>query len=255
MLSTALIYPGTGGQVRVLGSPEAPLFVAADVCAALGIAWHRDAVARLDADEKGVGETHSPGGPQQALVVTEAGLYRLAMRSNKPAAQQFTRWVVHEVLPSIRRSGGYGTAGTSAEWREIAGAWRELAMVRCSQAARRVQAAVQLDGRELAATAAAPRPAPAPQSALERAVTLNAEVRQAAPARCRPATAPAWARVISALRLATRPLTGRELSRAIKMRRANVLAALRELEAIGVIAHAPGPRGAKLWTLRNGATS
>lgn len=95
-------------DVRILGTPEAPLFVASDVCRALEIANGSDAVERLDSDEKGVVTADTLGGPQQVRTVTEPGLYRLVMTSRKPAARRFQRWVVHEVLPTIRKTGGYG---------------------------------------------------------------------------------------------------------------------------------------------------
>ena len=106
-LDLTLVYPETQAKVRVVGSPEAPEWVAADVCAALEIANNRDAVASLADDEKGVATTDTPGGPQQVATVTEPGLYRLIFRSRKASAERFRRWVCHDVLPAIRRTGGY----------------------------------------------------------------------------------------------------------------------------------------------------
>lgn len=82
-----------------------PWFVARDVCNALGI--HRTAVTRLDADEKGLRLTLTPGGPQQVGIINESGLYRLICGSKKPAAQGFRKWVTSVVIPSIRKHGGY----------------------------------------------------------------------------------------------------------------------------------------------------
>jgi prophage antirepressor-like protein len=96
--------------VRVVGTPEEPLFVASDVCACLEVANSRDALARLDEDEKGVATTDTPGGQQQMAVVTEAGLYSLILTSRKPEAKAFKRWVTHEVLPQVRKTGAYGRA-------------------------------------------------------------------------------------------------------------------------------------------------
>lgn len=84
-----------------------PWFVAKDVCEVLDISKHRDAVARLDDDERGPVLVDTPGGPQQMIAVNEPGLYALIMTSRKPEARQFKRWVTHEVLPSIRRTGSY----------------------------------------------------------------------------------------------------------------------------------------------------
>lgn len=87
-----------------------PMFVAKDVCAALEVKNSRDALARLDADEKGVVLTDTPGGEQQMQAVNEAGLYVLVLSSRKPEARAFKRWVTHEVLPALRRDGGYMVA-------------------------------------------------------------------------------------------------------------------------------------------------
>lgn len=99
-----------GHQVRVTTGPDGePRFVAQDVCDVLGIANGRDALSRLDEDEKGVGTTDTPGGPQKVSVLTEPGVYALAMTSRKPQAKPFVRWLSHDVVPSIRRRGGYLT--------------------------------------------------------------------------------------------------------------------------------------------------
>lgn len=94
--------------VRVVGSWESPRFIAKDVCAALEISNHNDAISSLDDDEKGVATTDTLGGPQEMSVISESGLYALIFRSRKPSARLFRRWVTGEVLPAIRRSGGYG---------------------------------------------------------------------------------------------------------------------------------------------------
>lgn len=97
------------GTVRaVRGDDGEPLFVARDVTDALGL--DRTATRRLDEDEKGVRSTHTPGGNQQVLLVTEPGFYKLVLQSRKPEAKAFQRWVTHEVLPALRRDGGYMVA-------------------------------------------------------------------------------------------------------------------------------------------------
>lgn len=92
-----------------------PWFVAADVCACLGIANSRDAVSDMPDDEKrqidlrntvGNGDGIQAGNPF-ATAVNEPGLYRLIFKSRKPEAERFKRWVLHEVLPEIRRTGAY----------------------------------------------------------------------------------------------------------------------------------------------------
>lgn len=95
------------GAVRTLSLNGEPWFVAADVCKALGIANSRDAVSRLDGDEKGVALTDTPGGAQDVVTVNEPGLYTLVLSSRKPEAKTFKRWITHEVIPAIRKHGGY----------------------------------------------------------------------------------------------------------------------------------------------------
>lgn len=85
-----------------------PWFVAKDVCRVLEIENHRDAVSRLDDDERGVGITDTPSGRQEMLTVSESGLYALVFRSRKPEARRFRKWVTSEVLPALRRAGAYG---------------------------------------------------------------------------------------------------------------------------------------------------
>ena len=98
------------GTIRALSVDGEPWFVAKDVCEALAIKNSRDALARLDDDEKGVALTDTPGGEQRVQTVNEAGLYTLVLSSRKPEAHAFKRWVTHEVLPAIRRTGGYMVA-------------------------------------------------------------------------------------------------------------------------------------------------
>ena len=98
-----------GNSVRVIDHDGEPWLVAADVCGVLTIANPRDALARLDPDEKGVGTTDTLGGMQRMAIISEAGVYTLAMTSRKPQAKPFVRWLSHEVIPSIRKRGGYLT--------------------------------------------------------------------------------------------------------------------------------------------------
>lgn len=95
------------GQMRVINKNDEPWFVASDVCRALEISNNRDALNRLDADEKDVALTDTLGGQQQMSIVNEPGLYSLVLGSRKPEAKAFKRWITHEVIPSIRKTGGY----------------------------------------------------------------------------------------------------------------------------------------------------
>lgn len=96
-----------GTDVRVVMKDDEPWFVASDVCTVLGVTNNRDALRILDDDEKGVGISDTNGGPQTVGIISEAGMYTLALRSRKPQAKPFRRWVTHEVLPAINRTGSY----------------------------------------------------------------------------------------------------------------------------------------------------
>ena len=93
------------GEMRVVNREGEPWFVASDVCRALDI--ERTQTRRLDDDEKGVRSMHTPGGTQTVTIISEPGLYSLALGSRKPEAKAFKRWVTHEVIPAIRKTGGY----------------------------------------------------------------------------------------------------------------------------------------------------
>lgn len=95
------------GTLRALSRDGEPWFVAKDVCGALGLGNASRALDRLDDDEKGVTSINTPGGTQGVLCINEPGLYSLVLSSRKPEAKSFKRWVTHEVLPAIRRDGGY----------------------------------------------------------------------------------------------------------------------------------------------------
>ena len=93
------------GEIRTFVIDEDIFFVATDVCKALGI--DRTATRRLDDDEKGVHSVHTPGGVQDLTVINEYGLYTLILGSRKSSAKSFKRWITHEVIPSIRKTGSY----------------------------------------------------------------------------------------------------------------------------------------------------
>ncbi len=100
--------------IRVLEQNGEPWFVAVDVCRALEISNSRDALSRLEDDEKmtvGLTDSHSGqrGGAQSLNIISEPGLYALIFRSRKPDARAFKRWVTHDVIPSIRKHGLYVT--------------------------------------------------------------------------------------------------------------------------------------------------
>ena len=102
------LFQNAGFEVRVIMRDGEPWFVAKDVCTCLEIANVSDACSRLDEDERCIVSTDTPSGKQEMLIVSEPGLYSLIGSSKKPEAKAFKRWVNHEVLPSIRKTGGYG---------------------------------------------------------------------------------------------------------------------------------------------------
>lgn len=85
-------------------------FIAQDACKILDIKDTRQAVEKLDADEKLMGKLYLSGQERNTWNINEFGLYSLILSSNKPAAKKFKRWITHEVLPSIRTTGKYTTA-------------------------------------------------------------------------------------------------------------------------------------------------
>lgn len=112
------------GKIRTLEADGDSWIVAADVCKAFGVSNGRNITARLDEDEKGVYSVDTLGGKQNVTFVNESGLYRMLLSMNPAKSKargvsdeeiarkqeqlkKFKRWVTHDVLPSIRRTGGY----------------------------------------------------------------------------------------------------------------------------------------------------
>lgn len=108
---SALTFSFENSSVRTLGTPEAPLFVATDICKALSHSNPRKAIADLvDPEDIVKAEiTDSMGRTQTVNCVTESGLYALIFGSKLESAKRFKRWVTSEVLPAIRRTGRYET--------------------------------------------------------------------------------------------------------------------------------------------------
>ncbi|HEY9124670.1 MAG TPA: BRO family protein [Bacteroidales bacterium] len=95
------------GTIRAIEKDGTYWFCAKDICDALDYEDHKVALRKLDDDEKGAYILPSLGGPQEMLTVNESGLYALILRSNKPRAREFRKWVTNEVLPTLRRTGRY----------------------------------------------------------------------------------------------------------------------------------------------------
>jgi anti-repressor protein len=111
-LNDTQVFTFKAFAVRAVTKNGEPWFVAADVCNVLGVGNSSDAIARLPEQMKGVATIDTLGGAQQARVVNEAGLYKLAFTSRKPEAEAFTDWVASDVLPAIRKHGMYATPAT-----------------------------------------------------------------------------------------------------------------------------------------------
>ena len=95
-------------KIRTVEMNSKPWFVLKDVCAVLGISNPRMTAQRLDADEVNLADViDSVGRHQETTVISESGLYNVILRSDKPEAKPFRKWVTNEVLPSIRKNGGY----------------------------------------------------------------------------------------------------------------------------------------------------
>ena len=107
--SVAVISSPEFGEIRSAVVDGTPLFVAKDICDALGISKYRDALTRLDEDERASISVDTLGGKQSMIAVNESGLYTLVFQSRKPEARAFRKWVTGEVLPNIRKHGVYMT--------------------------------------------------------------------------------------------------------------------------------------------------
>lgn len=107
------------GEIRSIMQGEDVLFVAADVCRALDLSNSRQAITRLDEDEKADVILNDGSQNRKMNVVNEYGLYNLVLASRKPEAKQFKRWITHEVIPAIRKTGGYRSTISSLKAREI----------------------------------------------------------------------------------------------------------------------------------------
>lgn len=106
-MSNIQIFNYQSNEVRTVEMGGEPWFVLKDVCNILGISKYRDTAARLDADERGSVEVDTLGGTQQVIAVNESGLYHVILRSDKPEAAPFRKWVTSEVLPTLRKTGSY----------------------------------------------------------------------------------------------------------------------------------------------------
>ena len=110
-METSILQWKEGASVRMQMIKDEPWFAAKDVCELLGLDNSRQAVSRLDDDEKGVINSDTLGGKQELTFVNESGMYALIFQSRKPQARAFRKWVTGEVLPSLRKYGYYVAPG------------------------------------------------------------------------------------------------------------------------------------------------
>lgn len=111
-MSALEVFRFDGQTVRTLTIDDELWFVAMDAAGILEYSATSAMTRTLDEDEKGVHTLHTPGGDQEATIVSEAGLFSAILRSRGSAARAFRRWVTHEVLPQIRRTGSYAMPET-----------------------------------------------------------------------------------------------------------------------------------------------
>lgn len=118
--SVAVPFNFESHTIRAINRDGDIWFVAADVGAVLELTNVRASVALLDDDEKGVNTIDTPSGKQEMSIINESGLYALILRSRKPEAKRFRKWVTSEVLPAIRKTGAYSLTISKAQQGELA---------------------------------------------------------------------------------------------------------------------------------------
>lgn len=107
-MSELIPFQYGSSAVRTIIIGDEPWFVLADLCKVLEIRNARDVAARLADDQKGVAPIDTPGGLQKLTIVNESGMYEVVIRSDKPDAVNFRRWLTGTVLPEIRKTGSFG---------------------------------------------------------------------------------------------------------------------------------------------------
>lgn len=129
------VFNYEGRDVRTVQRDRAPWWVLKDVCDVLELSNSRMVADRLDDDEKGVSVIDTLGGRQELTVISESGLYNVILRSDKPEAKKFKRWVTHEVLPSIRKHGLFAVDEVLADPDLLIRALQEIKMERARNVA------------------------------------------------------------------------------------------------------------------------
>ncbi len=139
------IYVYSGEQLRTIQRDDGLWWVLRDVCRVLNIGNVTDTKKRLDADEVDLADLiDTMGRVQSTTIINEPGLYAVILRSDKPEAKAFKRWVTHDVLPTIRKTGAYGVSQAQidrlstaqqllADWRKLAEDWEETTSRACQR--------------------------------------------------------------------------------------------------------------------------
>lgn len=110
------LFDFESNKIRTVMIDNEPYFVGKDVAKVLGYAEPRSAVSKkVDDEDKGVAKIATPSGTQEMTVINESGVYSLVFGSKLPSAKKFKRWVTSEVLPTLRRTGGYRLPQTPEE--------------------------------------------------------------------------------------------------------------------------------------------
>lgn len=113
---TAFQFNATSQEIRSFLIDQEPFFIAKDICDVLEIQRTNDALQKLDDDEKLMRKISASGQNRKMWLVNESGLYALVLRSNKPEAKVFRKWITSEVLPSIRKKGYYQSGATQTDF-------------------------------------------------------------------------------------------------------------------------------------------
>ena len=117
------IFTYQSNEVRTIQKDGEPWFVLKDVCGVLGLSDTNKTAERLDSDELTRTKLVSGGQEREMYIINESGLYNVVLRSDKPEAKAFKRWVTHDVLPRLRKKGAYGI---SSQVRQLADAQKSL---------------------------------------------------------------------------------------------------------------------------------
>ena len=134
-MSAVELFQYDGREVRTVTIDGEPWFVAADVARILGYRMASDMTRRLDPEDRGTHSARTTSGDQEMTVISEAGLYVAVIGSRVDGARAFKRWITHEVLPTIRRTGSYGNPLaavaelTTEQWVTLAGQLTQRAEV------------------------------------------------------------------------------------------------------------------------------